>query len=148
MEITDLRLGNLVNRKYWNPEPNNEKYCYEVGVVTWISQSNINVSPIISREKFRISKNDIIPVPLTEYWVRKFGFTKTKKNEFESKCGNYSIGFYDDGIYFFIAAYMDAPPYKKLDYVHEFQNLHFALSNKELALKESLHNNRTTNVKT
>lgn len=141
METSELRLGNLVNRKYWNPEPNNEKYCTEVNVVTWISPSNINVSPIISKEKFRISKDNIIPAELTEYWVRKFGFIKTKNNCFESKCGNYAVGFYDDGIFFFIAIYMEIPPSVKLQYIHEFQNLYFSLSKKELVLKESSHNN-------
>ena len=65
MNTKELRLGNFINRRYWNPEPNNEKYCTEFNVVTWISPSNINVSPIISKEKFRIAKDDILPAELT-----------------------------------------------------------------------------------
>ena len=139
MNTKELRLGNFINRRYWNSEPNNEKYCTEVNVVTWISPSNINVSPIISKEKFRIAKDDILPAELTEYWVRKFGFTHIENKTYIIDDGNYEVQFFDDCIRFYIAAYMDSPPSVEIKYIHELQNLYFFLSGKELKIKESCH---------
>lgn len=72
-------------------------------------------------------------IPITEEWLLKFGFEKEPKIELENYyfkdgwlCENYSEG--DGGIHFIA----------KCEYVHQLQNLYFALTGKELQLKEQL----------
>ena len=74
------------------------------------------------------------PIPLTEEWLIKFGFDK---NEWNHKFGGNTmywdkadcilhIGDKRDTNYSFMA---------ECNYVHQFQNLYFALTNEELTIK-------------
>ena len=72
------------------------------------------------------------PIPLTEEWLLKFGFEKTEWDNFNSYrliIGNndYAIVLYSDGnceVGDIITC--------KIEYVHQLQNLHFALTGMEL----------------
>ena len=55
---------------------------------------------------------DFRPIPLTEEWLLKFGFERTYNSQFR---------------YF--------GHYIKIKYVHELQNLYFALTGQELTIK-------------
>ena len=107
MEAKELRIGNLV---------------YEKGKV---------------KEMYSISNNNakdysnMKPIPLTEEWLLKFGFNKISgwddykgwiKDDVELECDCYGFDFIN---------YLD----KGVDYVHQLQNLYFALTNNELTIK-------------
>ena len=64
------------------------------------------------------------PLPLTEEWLIKFGF----QNYGDMTIGNayISLSINSDGFYFILT---------KLEYVHQLQNLYFALTGKELTIK-------------
>jgi hypothetical protein len=72
------------------------------------------------------------PIPLTEEWKLKFGFEKTEWDNFNSfrlSIGNndYTIVLYTDGnceVGDIITC--------KIEYVHQLQNLYFALTGEEL----------------
>lgn len=116
MKASELRIGNLVkvpttdgSDVFTQIEPSN--YCHE-----WNSE--------ISIESYN-------PIPLTEEWLVKFGFVKTEdifKNiyhsieKFQMENINYFVGITET----------------KLLYVHQLQNLYFALTGEELTLKEKL----------
>ena len=73
------------------------------------------------------------PIPLTEEWLLKFGFDKHFE-DFEKKI----VGFYltynfNDGISL-NGKYMDEPIYIDGEYVHQLQNLYFALTGEELTI--------------
>jgi hypothetical protein len=73
------------------------------------------------------------PIPLTEEWLIKFGFKLNKLGNL-CKSSNYQkrwITFkkYQDRWYL----YLTHNP--KCDYVHQLQNLYFALTGEELTLK-------------
>lgn len=76
------------------------------------------------------------PIPLTEEWKLKFGFEKTEWDNFNSyrlMIGNndYTIVLYSDGnceVGDIITC--------KIEYVHQLQNLYFALKSEELTFKQ------------
>lgn len=74
------------------------------------------------------------PIPLTEEWLLKFGFEESE-NCYELEInGSISIffagylGVMIDGVFSFLD--------KDQFYVHQLQNLYFALTNEELTLKQ------------
>lgn len=69
------------------------------------------------------------PIPLTEEWLLKFGFEYKSYGygEKEWKQWNYK-GFNLNGF--------EYSSYLKIDYLHQLQNLYFALTNEELTIKE------------
>ena len=85
------------------------------------------------------------PIPLTEEWLQKFGFEKRDKNErwpidsFKKVILNRGvIHFYmkADGVDCEIgnkSGYSFGKP--KIKYVHQLQNLYFALTGEELTIK-------------
>ena len=120
MEASELRIGNVVSTlraigNYWS--------------WTFISHEDI----------YSIScgnENNFKPTPLTEEWLLKFGFEKTEWDNFNSYrliIGNndYAIVLYSDGnceVGDIITC--------KIEYVHQLQNLYFALKGKELTKQQ------------
>ena len=74
-------------------------------------------------------ENDIHPIPLTEEWLLKFGFTKEVLGW---KHWNLDLYLYlDNGCF----ESEQLPMFIYLKYVHQLQNLYFALTNEELCIK-------------
>ena len=78
--------------------------------------------------------DDVEPIPLTEEWLVKFGFeyrTRLNPNPKELAYIHQKGGFY--------IAYMKIFYWEggntTIDYVHQLQNLYFALTNEELKIK-------------
>jgi len=73
------------------------------------------------------------PIPLNTNWLLKLGF------EYNDNIGLYQNGGFDvdieDGVYchFYLNEYGDW--YKDIEYVHQLQNLYFALTGEELTIK-------------
>lgn len=66
-------------------------------------------------------------IPLTEEWLRKFGFEKLQETYFN---GDFELDITDAGFLF-------SETYIKVSckYVHQLQNIYFALTGKELEVK-------------
>ena len=125
----ELRLNNLVMVNYKTDL---------LSKVTWIQEGSINVT--FDRQPDLVngivcSVNDLIPIPLTEEWLIKFGF---KKYNLEG----YSVHFrYEHPkLHSTVTAIYNSDFSIKLDnvargikYVHQLQNIYFALINKELS---------------
>lgn len=149
MKIIELRIGNIVGFK-------NRTDCY--CVVTDLSSAG----GIHLIRKFYDGDeddqpeviDDITPIPLTEEWLLKFGFKKADKkldiypesfildNIMESRLylrpsyqGGYYWGFltesFIDGGYEKDHEFYDNRP---MLYVHQLQNLYFALTGEELTI--------------
>jgi hypothetical protein len=120
MKASELRIGNLIKGK--SPE----KKVYE--------------EPVELNEYYFLlflnNMMDVEPIPLTEEWLLKFGFEKTEWDNFNSYrliIGNndYAIVLYSDGnceVGDIITC--------KIEYVHQLQNLYFALTGEELKQQE------------
>jgi hypothetical protein len=120
MKAEELRIGNWV---YFN------------GVVEKIdldSFHGIAIYDYLDLDPFHgIATYDCLdsynPIPLTEEWILKFGFCKVNKVDYESNCGTLELEDTDGGFLF------DSRIVIK--YVHQLQNLYFALTEEELKIK-------------
>ena len=79
---------------------------------------------------------DANPIPITDEWLLKLGFTKPNDCwyhfiDFNDDFDSFKISFSDDLKTYFLVGYLS----KHIQYVHQLQNLYFALTGKELTLK-------------
>lgn len=77
------------------------------------------------------------PIPLTEEWLIKFGFSTTQWDNFNSHRlmvgdNDYTIVIYSDG-----NCEVGDIVTLKIKSVHQLQNLYFALTGEELTIKEN-----------
>jgi hypothetical protein len=113
MEASELRIGNYVFGL--NPENHSKKEVDTIATIYkygWVTLGG---------------KEGIEPIPLTDDWLRKFGFKKVAENDFIlGKFSLYYVLYYD--------GYRVSEIIPK--YVHQLQNLYFALTGEELTLKQ------------
>ena len=108
MKVSEARLGNLVLSQYG--------HGYE-DVVT-IEEDFI--------EMFKSDHVTIGGIPLTEEWLKRCDFSFNQKFEDLSV----AYGITKQTFHFVIGNY-----YKQIHYLHELQNLYFALTGEELTIK-------------
>jgi hypothetical protein len=74
------------------------------------------------------------PIQLTEDWLLKFGFEEDKNRLYTTMKGEsqWYINGIDGCIFFSDVLEFDCVPNTKIKYVHQLQNLYFALTNEEL----------------
>lgn len=122
MRANQYRLGNLVkyNGKIYEIDSISKEFPtlntieYGIGVVDW---------------------NNIEPIPLTEEWLVRFGFEKCL-NGFWCEKDFLNVKLIDSDIVIFISGTdHDLNIHSKVQYVHQLQNLYFALTNQELTIK-------------
>ena len=131
MKASELRIGNLV----YNNEGERDE------------EVDLSFFEFLSTEEYYLDYYE--PIPLTEEWLLKFGFEKI---EFNSDIFGYSAEYHltVKGHGGFIIEYMDdfscyllgdksdigvAPNLDSCKYIHQLQNLYFALTNEELTYK-------------
>ena len=134
METNEFRLGNLINRKFWNPEPNKEMSCYDINFICFIDMNNINVKTLNRKEKFSIKKDEIVPIKLNTDWLVRFDFIKDDecfwcKNSINDDFKLTDKHSYDVDQFEF---YYGINSSIRIEYVHQLQNLYYALTGKEL----------------
>lgn len=110
MNAAELRIGNWVRTKQTNVEFK-------------IYHTNFDCPPII---KFNYEG-----IPITEEWLIKFGFKKTISPSM-MKLEDIKLMAYGNGNKWGVSA---GAYYNSSIYVHQLQNLYFALTGKELELK-------------
>lgn len=108
MTASEVRLGNLV-------------YGFKT---TWQIDPTDFIGDRISTYK---------PIPLREEWFIKFGFEK-RKNYF-IKDGEYRFTLTDEKVYMQVGEDALGCYLLTIQYVHQLQNLYFALMNTELTEK-------------
>jgi len=113
MKATELRIGNLVGSYNKGEEDR----------VLTINAQNILVEAKANKQGYTRYR----PIPLTEEWLLKFGFERNKY-ALTSFIKNDVIISTDKFIYM---------SRTKLKYVHQLQNLYFALTGEELKLNEN-----------
>jgi hypothetical protein len=76
---------------------------------------------------------ELAPIPLTEEWLLKFGFVQGRNYPGWVLLKDLEKGDYiDDNVLFEFFE----PGYDHIKYVHQLQNLYFALTGEELTIKE------------
>jgi hypothetical protein len=114
MKANELRIGNWV--EITQPKK---------GIYTTVEQSTFSTN----------IENNFKPIPLTEEWLLKFGFTNNNVDSiYEIK--NYYLEYIQDGnLNFYFFEYGEW--FIKIAHVHKLQNLYFALTGEELTIKQS-----------
>lgn len=137
MKANELRIGNLVKK--------GNDLCTVKGYYD-------NLFIVEDNEKIEFKSNvfdNIKPIPLIEEWLLKFGFEKFKgklgdvycliRNEFEIyfKIEHWNHIECKDSIYFnnWFIKYTIHP--HKIEYIHQLQNLYFALNGQELTISNA-----------
>lgn len=133
MRIEELRIGN------WLLAKEDNKPCKVISIdnhLTYVGAVNdttvysypldLSLTGIEDTEKIGFS-----PVRLSEYDLLKYGFEETQLWEDSPTCyvlDNFvlEINYYEDTFYF---------DDTKIEYVHELQNLYFALTKSELKIE-------------
>ncbi len=114
MKAQELRIGNLVLRKAFLPENNN---YHEITV------THNDIEACVR------SFADFEPIPLTEKWLLKFGF---EHREFSFDRGSFFLSKRTGKNEYLYQAHTNRFQVK---YVHQLQNLYFALTGCELEIK-------------
>ena len=119
MKVSELRIGNLVSG----------------GIVIKIENNNVRVSDNYTEwDSICMSKGWLSGIPLTEEWLVKFGFNK-QGNVFNinsyycSFDADHPVWFGEEG------CCMQHTIKENIKYVHQLQNLYFALTNEEITIK-------------
>jgi len=136
MKATELRIGNILNYQIGS--------SIEQGIVTAISHKIIVID---YKTNYKTDTNPdyennyrLIPIPLTEEWLLKFGFEIRRDHWYW--LGNYFAivnepAYKEQEEYWVWQVYdeggVDMPHFK---YVHQLQNLYFALTGEELTIKD------------
>ncbi|WP_185285729.1 hypothetical protein [Elizabethkingia meningoseptica] len=116
MEVKELRIGNYLHDR-------NGNLCKVIG----LREDGI-YAPVIGKATTGLPNK---PIELTEEWLLKLGFIKSK---FSSNCFKITNGYK-----FHFAGgeelYLDSIRLEHIKYIHQLQNLHFALTGEELTIK-------------
>jgi hypothetical protein len=125
MKANELRIGNYVFDRYKITQV--DKYFYQSAECFWT--------------------NEFKPIPLTEHWLFRFGFEKNIDYEQEineygklsESNGRRGVGLYLHEGEWFVTFREDVGcgwcELNEIEYVHQLQNLYFALTNDELTIK-------------
>ncbi len=138
MKASDLRIGNYV---YYEHTTHIVSGVHGNKVYSWWVKDG---EPVIEYEAKDISGTqvenpymDVVtqyePIPLTEGLLKEFGFDMKDKNRLDWVKGAFNLErSNEDDSKFCFEVYSHYIP---LNYVHQFQNLYFALTGEELKLK-------------
>lgn len=134
LKANELRIGNLIN--VLNPNTD-----------VWNIEATKGKTIMILQEKkgHHLLINNLKPIPLTEEWLLKFGFEETnaKENLDREWCVDYEIencNFiinYNKTLNIFYFSFSNGINWINIEiyYIHQLQNLYFALTNEELEIK-------------
>lgn len=136
LKASELRIGNLVLDPVRNKigsidEIKRHPSCErDYDYLLKVKLENALFSPSEYFDYFK-------PIPLTEEWLVRFGFEKKNSFEFESPCTVFYIEKSSIGDYEFCKKpqYDEFGWLKTIKYVHQLQNLYFALIGEELTIK-------------
>lgn len=148
MKANEIRQGNYAYYKFWNPEPNNERYSYSQIQIIGFLKDKFYFNFLGKKEVIKVS--DLEPIRLTEKWLLNFGFNQiyNTRNEHHPLVKKVSLGkeieIYppsDDlkkiQFYRFVVVGVRCQSFEiYIKYVHQLQNLYFALTGEELTIKE------------
>jgi hypothetical protein len=127
MKANELKIGSIV-KSLVNDEDFSivEEIGHRASLGYYVSLNNQHSGVWLQHQE----RDLILPIPLTEEWLIKFGFynSETFKNSFIKK----GVDIYIQDTAFWYDLVNDSIEIKS---VHQLQNLYFALTNEELTMK-------------
>ena len=123
MKAEELRIGNYVNEKHY-------------GLRRVVCIDNREGYDNVYRDAYGDATGGFIrPIPLTEEWLLKFGLLNLNDYSFDGGCLYIDLLNKCIGVAGEEAVTCGMIYYAKCEYVHQLQNLYFALTGKELEIK-------------
>jgi len=111
MEAKELRIGNWIYS-------NTDKDIYRVDLIeSWRNYLSISA------------------IPLTEEWLLRVGFEKTESGNYSNEEGSFEL--IHNNVIGFRFAVEGQYAYPEIKYVHQLQNLYFALTGLELTYEQN-----------
>lgn len=145
IQINELRIGNIIDAYQIPKEPILSKVT-GISFITNHDEYNLVTYQMIENNPeetgIQTMIKNIYPIRLTEEWLLKFGFEKEFNNSngkwqfFISKDGSNVIieKFNEQWIFIWELNFVGRP----IGFVHELQNIYFALTGKELTYIKTL----------
>lgn len=131
MEANELRIGDFVN------------YGKKVSSVLEIRNEGVIVQILgfDNNQLIDLGERNIEPIPLTEEWLLKFGWIWNEECNSYEKYPNgdarMNMAYRElNGSYTMFNYVIKATICERIWYVHQLQNLYFALTGEELTIKE------------
>ena len=132
MKANELRIGNRLQ---------SGKYEIIVGPAFFTAFDNYD----FENGKVGVLKPEIQPIPLSKEWLLRFGFYFDLKTKYDGYWKKYKEGFeiriYKFEDYFEYGWQLGHDPIKIM-YVHQLQNLYFALTGLELTINPTKEENQ------
>ena len=123
MEAKELRIGNLIRTEVVGKDIDSESIC--------------EVSAYLFGTYLQTDIDKFSGIPLTEEWITKLRFTKSSERmNYFTKDNCYAVSTLDDKIVFIQGNFICQLILCELKYIHQLQNLYFALTGEELTLNE------------
>lgn len=151
IQANELRIGNLVHHKYIDSNDQlmtsqiriySPKIVEEIIKVEKINDYSINEEEYYGEVSSVYNLEQINGIPLTEEWLMNFGFEEYQYDE-DGVCGFVKgvFGYINEGQFrisegrvLFEDLAVILPLKAQIKYVHQLQNLYFALMGEELTL--------------
>ena len=143
MKASELRIGNYVN------VPNYEQCPFRIDAFEHCSEKFIKVAQEVKLNGFEVHPitwygDNLQPIPLTEEWLLKFGFhlrdgfsntfqLNVEKHQYD--CATITYSEKEGLLRFSNGQQKGTTLIPHIKYVHQLQNLYFALIGEELTLK-------------
>lgn len=136
IESSELRIGNFFLDENGNIQ---KLHCINVlhDLVYYPNETPQKQHGVLYRV---VTYMDANPIPLTEEWLERFEFETDKITFWKEYTGEDNaifyvhIGFYKSGFYYLPDSSIKIRGIK-IEFVHQLQNLYFALTGKELEYK-------------
>ncbi len=129
MDVRELRIGNLVKYGVHNVPIKSINVSYD-------NEATVYVKLNEKLNHYCLSINEIEPIPITEEWLLRFGFTKISQHTdgfYLNVNGCKIAGLKLDGESVKLWLNMFGTSIvNDIIYIHQLQNLYFALTGKEL----------------
>ena len=96
----------------------------------WIKIASMGIGKdVITKDNHYTYEDFKEPIPLTEEWLVRFGWVKSKEQNYFWEDNNFTILFDDSG--FYIESFIGK---LRIKYVHSLQNLYHALTGEDLTI--------------
>lgn len=143
MKANELRVNNWIERKFWNPRPNNPSFMWDKCTVDAIYAGRVNCR-LDKSTVIKLQYEDIRPIPLTPELLDRCGFVISGDAEWVMPLPN------GNGCDLFLEHVLadNTIPYDvvlrtakhfiylhSITYLHQLQNLFFSLTGNELEVK-------------
>lgn len=119
-----LRIGNIVSRRYYNPQPHNEHYAEQQCIICALMENTVTVR---HGEKDRLKQpyTNISGIKIDYFHLKKLGFEVTR-----------TIGGFErwqKGEFRLIDGKLpDMQSARSIEFVHELQNLYLDITGEKL----------------